>query len=86
MAKEKTSLWIAKLSNAGKALMHDFLKYLNMKNEPKVNSDLKLLDADIEALGVIFSRLKLQKSVSEINDAIKVFNNLYGIKILLIND
>ena len=66
--------------------MHQFLMYLNTKKPFAKEENLKLNDLDIEALGVIFSRLKLQKAISEINQAIELFNNTYQIKILLISN
>ena len=66
--------------------MHQFLMYLNTQKPFAKEENLKLNDLDIEALGVIFSRLKLQKAISEINQAIELFNNTYQIKILLISN
>ena len=86
MAPEKTSLWIAKLSPSGKKIMHQFLMYLNTQKPFSKEKNLVLSDLDIEALGVIFSRLKLQKAIDEINRAIKLFNDTYQIKILLISN
>ena len=83
MTTEKTSLWIAKLSVDGKKLMHEFLKYINLKKTPS-KQELKILNTDEEALSIIFGRLKLQKTIEELNTAMKLFNNIYKIKLTLI--